>query len=58
MLSTLILIIVAVVVVIVLFIALDYFASAAGGDARLWLLAKGLIVLLALVLVLQRTGVV
>lgn len=58
MIPTLIMIIVAVLIVAVLFIALDYFAAAVGGDARLWLLLKGLIVLVALLLVLQRAGVV
>lgn len=58
MINLLIMIIVAVVIVIVLFVALDYFARAIGGDVRLWLVLKGVIVLLALLLVLQRSHVV
>jgi hypothetical protein len=58
MLDLILLIIVAVVIVLVLFVALDYFAKAIGGDGRLWMLLKGLIVVAALVLVLQRSGVV
>lgn len=56
--SALILIAVAIVIVIVLFIAMDYFAGAIGGDGRLWLALKGLVVIIALVFVLQRTGYV
>jgi hypothetical protein len=51
-------IVLALIVVIVLFVALDYFARAAGGDVRLWLLLKGVVVLLALLLVLERAGLV
>ncbi len=58
MLELLIFIILAIIVVVVLFIALDYIASAVGGDGRLWMLIKGLIVLAALLYVLQRQGVV
>lgn len=58
MIPLLIMIVVAIVIVIVLFIAIDYFAAAVGGDGRLWLLLKGVIVLLALLFVLQRSGVV
>lgn len=57
MLSLLITLAVAVVIVIVLFIAIDFFAQAAGGDSRLWLALKGLVVIIALVMFLQRTGV-
>lgn len=56
--SLLIAIVVAVVIVIVLFIAIDYFARAAGGDSRLWVLLKGVVVLVALLMVLNRAGVV
>jgi len=56
--NTIILIVIAVAIVIALFIAIDYFAAAAGGDARLWLLLKGLVVIGALVYVLRRTGAV
>lgn len=58
MLSLLITIAVAIAIVVALFIAIDYFARAAGGDSRLWLLLKGVVVIIALVMVLQRTGVV
>lgn len=54
--SLLVLLIIAVVIVIVLFMAIDYFARS-GGDARLWMALKGLVVLAALVIVLQRAGV-
>lgn len=57
MVSLLITIAVAIAIVVVLFIAIDYFASAVGGDSRLWLLLKGVVVIIALVMVLQRTGV-
>lgn len=56
--SILIVLVIAIVIVIVLFIALDYFAGAMGGDGRLWLALKGLIVLIALLFVLQRAGFV
>ena len=56
--NILILLLIAIVVVIVLFIALDYFASAIGGDGRLWLVMKGIIVLIALLYVLNRSGFV
>ena len=49
--------IIAVAIVIALFVAIDYFSAGLGGDARLWYLLKGLVVLAALALVLQRTGV-
>lgn len=57
MISLLLTLVVAIVIVVFLFVAIDYFSSAIGGDGRLWLLLKGLIVLVALVLVVQQTGV-
>ncbi len=57
MIALLITFVVAVVIVIGIFIAIDLFAGA-GGDPRLWNLLKGLVVLIAVVAVLQRSGVV
>lgn len=56
MLSIFFVLILAVVIVAVLFVATDYFSAGIGGDARLWLVLKGLIILAALGLVLQHYG--
>ena len=55
--SLILLIAFVLVAVILLFIATDFFASAIGGDPRLWQALKGVIVLLALFYVLQRAGI-
>lgn len=57
MLSLLIMLVVAVVIVILLFVAIDNFAGGIGGDGRLWLVLKGVILLLAVAYVLHSQGV-
>lgn len=56
MISILITAIVFIAIVAVLFMGIDYFARAGRVDVRLWFLLKGIIVVIALVAFLQRTG--
>ena len=56
--SLILTIFVIVVIAILLILAVDYLAGAAGGDGRLYLLLKALIVLGAALVVMQKAGVV
>ena len=56
--SILLTIFAVIVIAILLILAVDYLAGAAGGDGRLYLLLKALIVIGAALYVLSKLGVV
>ncbi len=49
--------IIAIVIFIIVFMLIDLVAAAVGGDPRLWICVKILMLLIVLLFVLDRTGV-